>query len=158
MPTAYDFTFTSIEGKPLPLSQFKGQLLLVVNTASKCGFTPQYDGLEKLYETYKDRGLVILGVPSNDFANQEPATESEIASFCKLRFGVTFPLASKEHVTGTEAHPFYTWAGEQAGWLGRPKWNFHKYLISRDGKFLDWFASTTEPGSDKITAAIEKNL
>ena len=158
MPTAYDFSFTSIEGKPLPLSQFKGQLLLVVNTASKCGFTPQYEGLEKIYQEYKDRGFVVLGVPSNDFAGQEPGTADEIASFCKLRFGVTFPLTEKVSVTGDNAHPFYQWAAGEVSWLGRPKWNFHKYLIGRDGKVIDWFASNTTPDGDKLTAAIEKNL
>lgn len=158
MPTAYDFNFTSIGGKPLPLSQFKGQLLLVVNTASKCGFTPQYEGLEKIYQAYKDRGFVVLGVPSNDFAGQEPGSADEIATFCKLRFGVTFPLTEKVSVTGDSAHPFYQWAAGEVSWLGRPKWNFHKYLIGRDGKLIDWFASNTAPDGDKLTAAIEKNL
>lgn len=158
MPTPYDLNFTALDGKPLPLSEFKGQLLLVVNTASKCGFTPQYESLEKIYQAYKDRGFVVLGVPSNDFANQEPGTADQIASFCKLNYGVTFPLTAKEHVSGDDAHPFYKWAAGEVSWLGRPKWNFHKYLISRDGKLLDWFSSKTSPDNDKIIAAIEKNL
>lgn len=158
MPNAYDFSFTSIEGDALPLSQFKGQLLLVVNTASQCHFTPQYEELETIYQRYKNRGFVVLGVPSNDFAHQDPATEADIASFCKLRYGVTFPLTSKEAVKGDGAHPFYQWAAGEVRWLGRPKWNFHKYLIGRDGKVIDWFASNTAPDSDKIINAIEKNL
>jgi len=156
--SAYDFSFTTIAGDPMPLDQFKGKTLLVVNTASKCGFVGQFDGLEALWKQYKDRGLVVIGVPSNDFGSQEPLQGEEIADFCRLNYGVSFPLADKTAVTGDEAHPFYRWAGEKAGLLGRPKWNFHKYLIGPDGEFLDWFASTTKPGDEKIVSAIEKSL
>lgn len=154
----HDFTLTGIDGKPLPLSQFAGHPVLLVNTASQCGYTGQYDGLEKLYETYKDKGLVIVGVPSNDFGGQEPGKAEEIATFCKINYGVSFPLADKTVVSGKAADPLYVWAGTQAGMLGTPKWNFHKYLFGKDGHFIDWFATPTEPMSAKITAAVEKAL
>jgi glutathione peroxidase len=156
--TLHDFTLTGIDGKPLPLARFKGQIVLLVNTASECGYTGQYEGLEKLWGAYKDKGLVIIGVPSNDFGGQEPGSAEVIASFCKLNYGVTFPLADKTSVKGTAAHPVYVWAGDAAGMVGRPKWNFHKYLFGRDGKFVDWFATTTEPMSGKLTRAVEKAL
>jgi len=156
--TLHDFSLTGINGKPLPMAQFKGHPVLLVNTASECGFTPQFDGLEKLWETYKDKGLVIVGVPSNDFGGQEPGKAAEIAQFCKLNYGVTFPLTDKTVVSGAGEDPLYAWAGTQAGFLGTPKWNFHKYLFDGEGKFVDWFASTTEPQSTKITAAVEKVL
>ena len=156
--TLHDFSLTGINGKPLPMAQFKGHPVLLVNTASECGFTPQFDGLEKLWETYKDKGLVIVGVPSNDFGGQEPGKAAEIAQFCKLNYGVTFPLTDKTVVSGPGEDPLYVWAGTQAGFLGRPNWNFHKYLFDGEGRFVDWFASTTEPQSEKITAAVEKVL
>jgi len=156
--TAYDFTLTGIDGKPLPLSQFRGHPILVVNTASECGYTPQYEDLEKLWLKYKDKGLVIIGVPSNDFGSQEPGTSTEIATFCKVNYGVSFPLADKTVVFGSGEHPFYQWAGEQAGALGQPKWNFHKYLIGADGRFIDWFSTPTKPMGPKITSAVEKAL
>ena len=156
--TAHDFTLTGIDGKPMPLAEFKGSTVLVVNTASECGYTPQYEELEALWQAYRDKGLVVLGVPSNDFGGQEPGTASEIATFCKLNYGVTFPLADKTVVKGEGAHPFYRWAGEQAGMLGRPKWNFHKYLIGADGRFIDWFSTPTKPMGPKIKAAVEKAL
>ena len=156
--TAYDFTLTGIDGKPMPLSQFKGHPMLIVNTASECGYTPQYEDLEKLWQAYKGKGLIIIGVPSNDFGQQEPGTATEIATFCKVNYGVTFPLADKSVVKGDNAIPFYKWAGEKAGMLGRPKWNFHKYLIGADGQFIDWFSTPTKPMSPKITGAIDKAL
>ena len=156
MATAWDFTFDSIDGKPLPLSAFKGKAVLVVNTASKCGFTPQYKGLESLYAKYKDRGLVVLGVPCNDFGGQEPGTESEIKSFCETNFAITFPMTGKAHVTGRDAHPFYAWAREKVGILGSPKWNFHKFLISPDGSLAEWFPTPTTPDAGRLTKAIEK--
>jgi glutathione peroxidase len=154
----HDFTITGIDGKPMPLSQFKGSTVLLVNTASECGFTGQYDGLEKLWQSYKDKGLVVIGVPSNDFGGQEPGKAAEIATFCKMNYGVTFPLADKAVVKGKGAIPVYVWAGEKAGMMGSPKWNFHKYLFGRDGQFVDWFSSPTEPMSKKLTAAVEKSL
>lgn len=157
--SAYDYSFTTLRGEqPLPLSQFKGKILLIVNTASKCGFTKQYDGLEKLYQAYKDKGLVIIGVPSNDFGKQEPGSAADIAEFCRINFGVTFPLASKEVVSGKKAHPFYLWAGKTFGFGTKPKWNFHKYLVDKNGKLVDYFNSTTKPDSKKIVEVVETLL
>jgi glutathione peroxidase len=156
--TLHNFTLTGIDGKPMPMSQFKGKAVLMVNTASKCGFTPQYEGLEALWQNYKDKGLVIVGVPSDDFGGQEPGKAEEIANFCKLNYGVTFPLADKTVVSGQSAHPAYVWASEQAGMLGKPKWNFHKFLFDKQGNFINWYASPTEPQSAKITSAIDKAL
>src|SRR5580698_6933489 len=122
--TAYDFSFETLDGKPMPLSQYKGKVLLVVNTASKCGFTPQYKGLEALYNKYKDRGLVIIGVPSNDFGGQEPGNATEIKNFCQLNYGVTFPMTSKQVVSGDDANSFYKWVYSVLGFGSAPKWNF----------------------------------
>ncbi len=156
---AYDYSFTSLLGdQPLPLSEFKGKVILVVNTASHCGFTSQYEGLQRLYDKYKDRGLVVIGVPSNDFGKQEPGSGEEIAKFCKLNYGVSFPMASKQKVSGEGSHPFYTWAREALGFGTAPKWNFHKYLIDSEGKLVDYFNSTTAPDSARVTEAIEKLL
>ena len=154
----YDFTLTGLDGKPMPMAQFKGHPVLLVNTASECGFTPQYEGLQKLWEAYKDKGLIVVGVPSNDFGGQEPGQAAEIATFCKKNYGVTFPLADKTVVSGKYADPLYIWAGDQAGFLGKPKWNFHKFLFDGQGKFVNWYASTTEPMSDKITSAVDRLL
>lgn len=157
--SAYDYSFQALTGgKPLPLSQFKGKVLLIVNTASECGFTPQYEGLEKLYNAYKDKGLVVIGVPSNDFGKQEPGSSEEIAKFCKVNYGVTFPMAAKVVVSGDKAHPFYLWAKKVLGFGTAPKWNFHKYLINRKGQLVDYFNSTTKPDSDKVTQVVEKLL
>jgi glutathione peroxidase len=157
--SAYDYSFTTLIGEePLPLSQFKGKVLLIVNTASKCGFTKQYEGLEALYEKYKDKGLVIIGVPSNDFGKQEPGTSEEIASFCKLNYGVTFPMTSKQVVSGDAAHPFYKWARETLGFGTAPKWNFHKYLVDKNGRLIDYFNSTTAPDEKNLIDAIESLL
>lgn len=156
--TAYDFSFTGIAGDALPLSQFKGRPVLVVNTASECGFTPQYKDLQALYEKYGERGLVVIAVPSNDFGGQEPGSNADIKEFCVMQYGVNFVLAAKEHVKGDDAHPFYVWAREQKGALAAPKWNFHKYLISPDGVLAEWYASTTSPMSEKITKRIETML
>jgi glutathione peroxidase len=156
--SAYDFTFETLDGKPLPLSDFKGKVLLIVNTASKCGFTPQFKALQGLYDKYKDKGLVIIGVPSNDFGEQEPGSGEEIKKFCELNYGVTFPMTSKQEVTGDNAHPFYKWAYDVLGFGTGPKWNFHKYVVDGNGHLLDYFNSTTEPDSDKVIRLIEKNL
>jgi len=154
--SAHAFSFTSLEGKPMPLSQFAGKPMIIVNTASKCGFTPQYEGLEALWKAKKDQGLVVLGVPSNDFAGQEPGDSGEIMSFCQVRYGVDFPLTEKVHVKGPDAHPLFQWLASKGGFLGRPRWNFYKYLIGPDGRFVDWFSSTTTPGSAKFTQAVDK--
>ena len=156
--TAYDFSFETLDSKPLPLAQFKGKVILVVNTASKCGFTPQYKGLEALYNEYKDRGFVIIGVPSNDFGAQEPGSASEIKEFCALNYGVTFPMTSKQVVSGDDANPFYKWVYSVLGFGSAPKWNFHKYLINTQGVPVDFFVSTTAPDSEKLRLSIEKLL
>lgn len=156
--SAHDFSFIAITGEALPLSQFKGKPILVVNTASECGFTPQYKELQALWERYKEQGLVVVAVPSNDFGGQEPGTDAQIKAFCQTHYGVDFVLTSKEHVKGEQAHPFYAWAREQKGTLAAPKWNFHKYLIAPDGSLDEWFASTTTPLSPKITARIDQLL
>ena len=156
--SAWRFTFATIDGRPLPLSQFEGQAVLVVNTASQCGFTPQYAGLQSLHRKYRDRGLVVLGVPSNDFGAQEPGTSTEIQQFCDSHFGVEFHLAEKVRVVGAEAHPFFLWAAEEMGPLAQPRWNFHKYLIAPDGRLVDWFSSATEPEAHSICHSIETHL
>lgn len=158
MTTAHDFAFTSIEGKPLPLSTFAGKTVLLVNTASACGLTPQYEGLQKLFDEKSGDGLVVLGVPSNDFGAQEPGSEAEVQEFCQVRYGVTFPLTSKNAVTGPDAHPLYAWIAGQTGEAGLPKWNFHKYLIGKDGALIGTFGSMTAPDAPDLTAAIEDAL
>lgn len=155
----YDYSFHTLIGyNPLPLSSFRGKVLILVNTASNCGFTSQYASLEKLYEEFKERGLIILGVPSNDFGRQESGTEDEIAHFCKMNYGVSFPMTAKEVVSGKKAHPFYLWAKQKLGFGTAPKWNFHKYLINRKGELIDYFYSTTAPNSARFMSAIEKAL
>lgn len=156
--SAHDFAFRSIDGADLPLKDFAGHPVLVVNVASECGFTPQYKALQLLWSRMRDKGLVVIGAPSNDFGGQEPGAEAEIKAYATERFGVDFPLTEKLRVKGSQAHPFYRWAGTQAGPLGRPRWNFHKYLIGGDGRFLDWFSSLTPPDSGKIRRAIETAL
>lgn len=153
--TAHDFSFTRLEGGDLPLAEFAGRAVLVVNTASFCGFTRQYEDLQAIWSTYRDRGLVVLGVPSNDFGRQEPGSAEEIRDFCTTSFAVDFPMTAKVAVKGDDAHPFYRWAGAQVRAIGRPKWNFHKYLIAPDGRLVDWFSSPTRPTSAKVRTAIE---
>lgn len=156
--SAYDFSFETIDGKALPLSQFRGKAVLVVNTASKCGLTPQYAGLEELYKTYRDQGLVVLGVPANDFGKQEPGTNEEILDFCTTKFSVDFPLTAKETVIGADAHPFYRWAAGELGEDAAPKWNFHKYLIGKDGGLAGVFSSKTAPDDAAMVSAIKDEL
>jgi glutathione peroxidase len=158
MATAHDFTFTAIDGKALPLSIFKGKPVLVVNTASECGYTPQYRDLELLWQRYRDRGLVVLGVPCNDFGAQEPGSEQEIKSFCETNYAADFPLTAKTHVTGKDAHPFYKWAAEVAGEAASPRWNFHKYLVGPDGTLAAWFPTKMSPTAKDVTDAIEDAL
>jgi glutathione peroxidase len=155
---AFQFEFTAINGKPMPLEQYRGKVLLVVNTASYCGYTPQYEGLQALWEKYRDRGLVVIGVPSNDFGEQEPDSETKIAGFCKGQFGVTFPLTQKYDVIGNNAHPFYRWAAVAGTNAGIPRWNFHKYLVSRDGRLAAWFPTSTTPLSASVIEKIEAEL
>ena len=156
--TAHDFEFAAIDGKPLKLAAWKGEAVLVVNTASECGFTPQYAGLQKLWRARKNEGLVVLGVPSNDFGRQEPGDEAAIGRFCKARFGVDFPLTAKQAVLGGAAHPFYRWIAGELGEAGAPRWNFHKYLIGRDGALLGAFPSRVAPESRELADAIAAAL
>jgi glutathione peroxidase len=146
----YDFEVTTIEGKKTTLEAYKGKVLLIVNVASKCGFTYQYEGLEKLYKTYKDKGLVVLGFPCNQFSEQEPGNEEEIKNFCSLTYDVTFPMFSKIDVNGEKTHPLYAYLKkEQAGLLGSEsiKWNFTKFLVDKNGNVLERFAPATKPES-----------
>lgn len=156
--SAHDFGFTSIDGAALPLSAYKGKVILVVNTASKCGFTKQYDGLQKLWTEKKSAGLVVLGVPANDFFKQEPGTEAEIKKFCSLNYGVTFPMTSKTKVVGDGAHPFYLWSAANLGKSGVPGWNFHKILIGKDGKAIAGFGSKVTPDDKALRTAIDTAL
>ncbi len=156
--TAWDFSFTSIDGKPMPLADFRGKVLLVVNTASFCGFTKQYEALQALHAKYEGHGFAVIGVPSNDFGAQEPKAAGEIKEFCEGIFGVTFPLTDKNIVSGDGAHPFYKWARDQVGWINAPKWNFHKYVVGRDGKIATWFFSQTAPDAEKLVKVVETEL
>ena len=158
MTTLGDFSATGIDGTDTDLSSYEGNVVLVVNTASQCGFTPQYQGLQELHDTYAERGFTVLGFPCDQFGNQEPGEDAEIASFCERNFGVTFPLFSKVDVNGDGAHPLFQWLKkEKSGLLGgKVKWNFTKFLIGRDGEVLDRFSPTTEPS--KIAGSVEKAL
>ncbi|MCC7046609.1 MAG: glutathione peroxidase [Alphaproteobacteria bacterium] len=158
MTTAHDFTFTALDGSPLPLKAYAGKAILVVNTASECGYTPQYAGLQKLWQARKDRGLVVLGVPSNDFGGQEPDDEAAIGRFCSTRYKVDFPMTAKQTVIGGKAHPFYRWIAEELGEAGTPRWNFHKYLIGPDGALAGAWPSSVAPESKELAAAIEQAL
>jgi glutathione peroxidase len=158
MASAHDFAFRTLGGEPFPLKDLAGKPLLVVNTASKCGFTPQYRGLEDVWTEYRARGLMVIGVPSNDFGSQEPGSEAEIGAFCEQNYGVDFPLTGKVHVRGAQAHPFFKWIGEQGGFMAKPKWNFFKYVIGKDGGFVTWFSSLTPPSAASVRRAIEGAL
>lgn len=158
MTTLHDFSATDIDGKDTDLSAYAGQVVLVVNTASKCGFTPQYTGLQQLQEKYADRGFTVLGFPCDQFGHQEPGDEAEIAQFCSLNYDVSFPMFSKIEVNGGGAHPLYQWLKSESGGLlgGRIKWNFTKFLVGRDGQVIDRYAPTTKP--EKLTGDIEAAL
>ena len=158
MAIAYDFSFETLQGKPYPLKDLAGRPLLIVNTASKCGFTPQYKALEALWQANKAKGLVVIGVPCNDFGGQEPGTHEQIASFCELNYGVDFPMMAKVHVKGPDAHPFFQWAAGQGGFLAKPRWNFFKYLINKNGGLETWFSSLTSPAAPKFTSAVQQQL
>jgi glutathione peroxidase len=158
MASAHEFSFKTLSGEAYPLSALAGRPALVVNTASKCGFTPQYAGLQKLWETYSTRGLVVIGVPCNDFGGQEPGTAEEIGQFCEVNYGVGFPIMAKEHAIGEAAHPFFRWVVAQKGFLARPRWNFYKYLICKNGALLDFFIPATKPEAGRVRRAIENSL
>ena len=155
---AYNFSFITIDGDPLPLEKFSGKVILLVNTASQCGFTKQYHELQKLWSMYRERGLVVIGVPSNDFGRQEPEGEGKIKEFCSVNFDIDFPMTTKTIVSGTDAHPFYQWAGKKLGFLAKPRWNFHKYLVDSEGQLIDWFSSPTSPTSVKVLKVINAQL
>ena len=155
-PAVLDHKFASLQGEPVSLCQFHGKVLLVVNTASECGYTPQYDGLEKLYRRYREKGFVVLGFPANDFGGQEPGSNKQIAQFCQLNYGVTFPMFAKTSVVGANANPLFR---ELAARTGKPpRWNFHKYIIDQAGQPVASFESAVEPEDRRITAQIEKLL
>jgi glutathione peroxidase len=158
LKTLFDFKMNSISGDKLNISEFKGKTLLLVNVASQCGFTKQYTDLQNLYELYKDKGFVVLGIPSNQFGGQEPGSEKEIKKFCETNFNISFPMTAKYNVKGDNAHPVYKWASETYGKSTIPKWNFHKILINKDGKVQDTFTSFTNPMSKKLIKKIEELL
>ena len=155
---AYNFNFNDLDGSHLSLSEYKNKVIIVVNVASKCGFTKQYDDMQKIWEKYQARGIIMLGVPSNDFGNQEPGNSQEIKNFCEAKFGITFPMTEKVSVRGEDAHPFYKWAKENHGKSAIPKWNFHKIIVGKTGKIVDTFSSITNPSSKKFIEALEKAL
>ncbi len=153
---AYDFKFKDLDGSPLNLSEYKGKVIVVVNVASQCGFTSQYEDMQKVWEKYQSKGIVMLGIPSNDFGNQEPGSSSDIKNFCEAKFGISFPMTEKVAVKGPDAHPFYLWANKNYGKSAIPKWNFHKIIIDRNGKIANTFTSITNPSSKKFIKALEK--
>ena len=153
----HDFRIESISGEEMSLSDFKNKVVLLVNTASQCGFTPQYAGLQKIYDRYKDDGFVVLGVPSDDF-NQELSSDDDVKKFCEIRYGVNFPLTSIQKIKGESAHPLYKWITNNISVIGQPRWNFHKFLISKDGKVLNWFSSMTSPTSEGLLKQLEQAL
>ena len=156
-----DFTLNSIDGKPAPLSQYQGKVVLIVNVASRCGYTPQYAGLEKVYEKYKDQGFVILGFPANNFGGQEPGTNEEIKTFCSSKYNVTFPMYTKISVKGDDIHPLYRFLTDKQAnpaTAGDIKWNFTKFLVGKDGNVIARFEPAVTPESPEVTGAIEKAL
>ena len=155
---AHDFSFEGLSGGTIDLAAFKGRPVLVVYTASACGYTPQYNELQALWSAMKERGLIVLGVPSNDFGAQEPGTAEQIAAFCEKNYGVDFPLAAKQKVVGGEAHPFFRWLTQELGEGGAPRWNFHKFLIGPAGEIAGVYASRTKPDDPELTQKIEALL
>jgi len=156
MSNAFDFTAESLAGKKVALKKLEGKVLLVVNTASYCGYTPQYQGLERLYDRYRSRGFVVLGFPSNDFGQQEPGSNKQIADFCENTFGVRFPMFAKTRVTGSGANPVFSALARESG--TPPKWNFHKYLVGRDGRVIASYPSTVDPLDRRLVQDLEKAL
>lgn len=156
--TAYQFEFAGLWTDRVPMTAFQGDVVLVVNTASRCGLTPQYEGLQQIYDEYRAQGFEIVGVPANNFLGQEPGSAEEIQEFCTLNYGVTFPMAAKTEVIGAERHPFYQWAEAQLGEAAVPQWNFHKLLIGRDGRLIAAFGSRVTPESDEVRNAIAAAL
>jgi glutathione peroxidase len=157
-PALYSFTMKTIDGKDKPLADYKGKVLMIVNVASKCGYTPQYKGLEELYEKFKDRGFMILGFPANNFLSQEPGTNEEIKTFCSVNYGVTFDMFSKIDVKGGDQHPLYHYLTEESPVPGAVKWNFQKYLVDRNGNVVEKYASGTKPTDNEVIGKIETLL
>ena len=155
---ATDFQLPALRGDPLDLAAYQGRPLLIANTASLCGFTPQYAGLQQLWTEYGPRGLTVLAVPSPDFGGQEHKDPADTAKLCDARFNITFPIAAATHVKGPDATPLFRWLAEQAGLAGRPRWNFYKYVIGRDGRLLQWFSSVARPESARIRTTLERAL
>ena len=155
---AYNFKFNDLDGTPLSLASYKNKVIVIVNVASQCGFTGQYEDMQKIWEKYQEKGLVMLGVPSNDFGGQEPGNNEEIKNFCEAKFGITFPMTEKVSVKGSKAHPFYIWAKENHGKSAVPKWNFHKILVDKSGKIHETFSSVTNPSSKKFIRVLEELL
>ena len=153
---AYDFSFNDLDGSIIKLSEFREKVIVIVNVASQCGFTKQYEDMQKIWDKYQSNGLVVIGVPSNDFGNQEPGSSTEIKNFCESKFGITFPMTEKVLVKGENAHPFYLWAKKNYGKSAVPKWNFHKIIINKEGKVADTFASITNPTSKKFIKVLEE--
>ncbi|MBS1093507.1 glutathione peroxidase [Gluconobacter wancherniae] len=159
MTCAYDFSLPGLEGGTLDFSVWRGRPLLIVNTASKCGFTPQYEGLQHLWATFGRNdpdGLVVIGIPSNDFGKQEPGSAKEIGTFCSRNYGVGFPMTAKETVKGGDAIPLFRWLAHEGGFLSRPRWNFYKYLIDREGKLVRWFTPLARPDSAGVVEAVHR--
>jgi glutathione peroxidase len=155
---AHRFSFAGLDGGDLPLAAWRGRPVLVVNTASFCGYTPQYRDLEAVWQRYRGRGLIVLGVPCNDFGAQEPGSAAEIRQFCEANYGVGFPLTEKVRVIGAAAHPFYRWVAEELGEAGAPRWNFHKYLVGPDGELAGAWPSQVRPTDPAVTGEIERLL
>lgn len=155
---AYAYSLPRLDGGTLDLADYAGRPLLIVNTASRCGFTPHYAGLQQLWDTYRNRGLIVIGVPSNDFGGQEPGDAAEIGAFCQRNYGVTFPMADKLTVSGRQPHPLFRFLGDKGGMLARPRWNFYKYLVGPDGNLAAWFSSITKPDSGRVRQAVERVL
>ena len=156
--SVYQFNFNSIDGKEINLNDFRGKPILIVNTASLCGFTYQYSDIDTLHQQYKKAGLLILGIPSNDFGNQELSSNKKVKEFCNINFNISFSLTEITNVKGESGHPFFKWIKREAGFLAFPKWNFYKYLINKEGLLVKWYASTTRPSSTKITTEIDKMM
>jgi len=155
---AHTFSFNDLDGSEINLNEFRDKVILVVNVASKCGFTKQYEDLQIIWDKYQSKGLIVLGIPSNDFGSQEPGTNNEIKNFCEAKFGITFLMTEKTTVKGDDAHPFYIWAKKNYGRQAIPKWNFHKILINKKGEVHDTFASITNPTSKRFISSIEEAL
>lgn len=155
---AFDFDFKLPSGEVFPLSQFQGRVLLIANTASQCGFTGQLTQLERIHQKYANRGFSVIAVPSNDFGNQEPLNDDDLCDVYQQSYEVSYPIMAKTIVKGPDAHPFYQWAGQLAGFLGQPRWNFHKFIIGPDGSLDNWYSSMTKPTSPTIAKRIESLL